>query len=114
MDHFYLVAERARVVSFKHSPQSERDILDWYQRLLDISGSTSIDEMGFSSQRLLRNRYCRLSDEVLDSLIEKYHIQYIVRDRCRKKLGYQVAYRDARYAVYKTGPQPKLKTGSPR
>ncbi len=114
MDHFYVVAERARVVSFKHSPQSERDILDWYQRLLDISGSTSIDEMGFSSQRLLRRRYCRLSDDVLDSLIKKYRIQYIVRDRCRRKLGYQVAYRDARYTVYKTGLQPELKASPPQ
>jgi hypothetical protein len=103
MDNFYLVAERARVVSFKHSPQSEKDILEWHGRLLDITDSQSIDKMGFSSQRVLRRRYCRLSDDAVDRLVEKYSIQYIVFKRCKARLDYPVVYRDARHTVYKTG-----------
>jgi hypothetical protein len=103
MDSFYLMAERARVVSFKHSPQSEKDILEWHRRLLDISDSESIDEKGFAAHRVLRRRYCRLSDDAAVRLIEKYRIQYIVFKRCNAKLDYPIVYRDGRYMVYKTG-----------
>ena len=60
--------------------------------------------MGFAAQRLLKRRYCELSGNAVNRLIEKYDIAYIVRARsCRGELHLPVVYRDARYTLYETG-----------
>jgi hypothetical protein len=38
MNEFFTYANRARFVSFIHSPQSAEDILEWYDRLTLING----------------------------------------------------------------------------
>ena len=101
MDSFYVVAERARVVSFKHSPQSEKDILEWYRRLLDISGLQSIDKKGFACGPLLRRGYCQLSENQIAGLAEKYNFKYVIHRGCRKKLNFPVALRKWRYTIYR-------------
>ena len=34
---FYPVAQRAQFVSYKHLPQSEEGIIEWYERMLEVS-----------------------------------------------------------------------------
>jgi hypothetical protein len=79
IDNFHIAAERAQFVTFKHIPQNERDVMEWYRRLVQLNGGSEFYD-GIISFRLpdLQQTYNALSDEVLLSIAGRYGMDYYI------------------------------------
>jgi hypothetical protein len=97
-ERFYVGAERAQFVSYKHSPQSEEDILEWYERIVLLNNSQSFHdfEVDWTS---LAEQYDRLPASNLLHIRSKYDVGYYVTAAGRD-LSFPVVYRNDRYVVY--------------
>lgn len=65
MQEFYVRAERRTFVSFKHSPQSAADVVEWRQRLRLLNRGRPITVRGFAAaEEIERNFYNMSAEEV--------------------------------------------------
>lgn len=98
-EHFYLAAERAQFVSFKHSPQSEGNIMEWYRRLMLLSGKDfNTQDYNLDLDEIVED-YLQLSPERLDRIVQEYNTDYYIGPR-RSGLPYQTVYKNGGLAVY--------------
>ena len=75
-ESFYLTAERAMFVSFKHAPQSAGNVLEWYERLTRCNGGIPPQRRGSNALEPLREGYARLDAEQITRLARDYGLDY--------------------------------------
>jgi hypothetical protein len=98
LESFYVDAQRAMLVSFKHSPQSELDVLEWYKRLVGLNGGRAPERRGFQAMRELSCGFQRLSAAQLKALVHDYRIDYVLTKTA--SYPFKVAHRDAAWTLY--------------
>jgi hypothetical protein len=99
-DNFTWLAERPIPAKYKLMAQNKEGILEWYERLRNLSG-------GFRGVNHLRNfnkqlsdGYNRLTTQQAEALMAKYQASYLVTG-IEHRLELPVAYRNLSYVVYK-------------
>jgi hypothetical protein len=100
MDPFYIIAQRAQFVSFKSIPQSEGDMLEWYDRIKAANGGRDPSADGFRAREEIEANFYGLREHELRGLARKYHLDYYV-GRTGRRLALPVVYSDPGYSVYK-------------
>lgn len=103
LDSFYVDGERAVFVSFKHSPQEERDILAWYTRLLRLTGGRPLLQGGISVLGELQAAYRELTADEVVRTARDYGLDYMLSPN--GQLPFPVAYRDAGLTLYRMPPK---------
>ena len=98
--YFYIYAQRAMLVSFKHSPQSAADILEWYERIKLSNGNLSPDKSGFNSYEELRTNFYHLNEDQIRQIANSYGISYYL-GLPHQKLTFERVYSDSHFTVYK-------------
>lgn len=76
MSDFYVHAQRPMFVSFKHFPQSPKDILEWYERITLTNNQRRPVQRGYAAQDELRNNFYRLDQASIERIAQAYGIQY--------------------------------------
>ena len=107
MQSFYVQAERATLVSFKHSPQSAPDILEWYRRLTLCNGGVPPSRGDFDMNAELRKNFYSLSPESIRHIAQLYGTAYYL-GKIQHPLPFQEVHRDAGLILYKIDTQEPL------
>lgn len=107
---FSWLAERPTIAKFKFLPQNRTAILEWYERLNDLSGDTNPWQVVHRSkdrrsrvERRLTQGYRNLTTEQVQALMTKYQASYFL-DRASHQLNLPVAYQSDRYIIYRRKP----------
>ncbi len=104
--NFSWLTERATIAKVKLFPQTDQKILEYYQRIDDLSGNSSLEE--YITQNKLNKRelmqfisdgFEDLSTDQAKALMSKYHSQYFLTT-VKHHLELEVAYRYAPYILY--------------
>ena len=96
---FYIYAQRAMFVSFKHSPQSAPDILEWYRRIVMCNGERDPKKRGFDSQEELQTNFYKLSEESIQRVADSYGIRYYL-GRPEQLLAFRHVHSTPHYTLY--------------
>lgn len=106
----HLATERAQVVNFKTSPQSDRDLLEWARRLALLADVDDLRVGGAATlARLERDAY-RLRPGVVARVAREFGAAYYVA-AADHVLPYPVAFVRGRYQVYRIAPVPTPRDG---
>lgn len=105
LENFYVEAERAVFVSFKHSPQSEGDIVEWYRRLTLLNGGRTPRGKGFGALREIALSYRLLSPAQLEALAREYDLDYLLTKATG--LPFQRVHREPGWALYRFAKKPR-------
>jgi hypothetical protein len=98
--YFYSVAERPVYVSIKHSPQSDRYLVEWLERLKRCGGATlDLHQSVFSQFPQIQRRYHSLGDQELAAFAQQDHVRYYVTHR-GSKAGYRRLVESGNLAVF--------------
>jgi hypothetical protein len=97
MSEFYIFAERARFVSFNHSPQSAADILEWYQRI-ELSNGGQPPSIPVARGELQANFY-QLDEETIRKIAQDYGLSYYL-GLADTQLLFEPVYRDDNITLY--------------
>lgn len=100
IETFRLGAERAIVVDFKALPLQEKDMVEWYIRILDVTNNALENKAYSDKGTAMRAGYGSLADADISALKEKYNFSYAVFEK-PKALNYPMVYENKRFAVYK-------------
>lgn len=98
---FRLPARRAIVVNFKTFAWGDKGLLDWRERIADVTGNKPL-RLGNNFIRELNDNYNALTPQQLVALQRKYGFDYVVVD-ARKTLNWPLAFETKNWRVYKTG-----------
>jgi hypothetical protein len=105
-ENFTWLAERPTIAKFKLLPQTKAGILNWYERLTDLSGGMDILAAGDRHKdrrkhirRELTKGYNQLTTAQVEELIVKYRANYFVT-RTGHQLNLPIAYRNSLYILY--------------
>ena len=107
---FYIYAQRAMLVSFRHSPQSAADILEWYERIKLCNGNRSLSKSGFRSIKEIQTNFYNLSEDLIRQIAHSYGISYYL-GLSQKGLTFERAYSNAYFTVYKVNQTDKALMG---
>lgn len=107
MQSFYVQAERAMLVSFKHSPQSAPDILEWYRRLTLCNGGIPPTRGDFDMNAELQKNFYRLDEESIRHIARLYGTAYYL-GRTEHPLALQEVHRTSDLILYKITAQQTL------
>jgi hypothetical protein len=107
---FNWIAERATIANFKQIPPSASGVVEWIERLSDLSGnvdpwanlSRTKDQRDLIQDRL-RTGYEHLTVRQVKALMQKYQAQYLVTLRSHR-LNLPKLYQNSRYIVYGDRP----------
>jgi len=99
-ESFTLLAQRATVGQFKFFPFTQVEVLEWYQRLLDLTGGTPPSNTGFKAEAELNDYYFRLTDVELARLAKKYGAEYVLTT-CDESRDGTLVFSTRTYCVYK-------------
>ncbi|WP_431655310.1 DUF6798 domain-containing protein [Pantanalinema rosaneae] len=104
---FNWLAERSTIANYKLLPQTKTRIIEWYERLADLSGGT------FPKPALARTRdprknirkqltqgYKQLKLKQVKNLVRKYSASYLITT-ADHRLELPIAYQNNRYILYK-------------
>lgn len=97
---FYLYAQRAMFVSWKHTPQTPAEILEWYRRLTLCNDGRPPSGDGFAGLAHLSVNYDRLTEAQITAIAAQTRIDYVVTAPAQA-LAFERVYSGADYAVYK-------------
>ena len=101
LPHFSWMSERATVAQFKMVPIDSAAIIEWYQRLQDLSGNNSPwRDAGFTAVARLARDYLRLTTVQVESLMAKYEADYFLTT-VEQNLELPIAYRNESYVLYR-------------
>ena len=73
---FYINAQRAEFVSFKHSPGSYADIIEWYKRIKLCNKGKPPKKTGFASFEELSENFYTLDEDAIRDIAKSYRIRY--------------------------------------
>jgi hypothetical protein len=96
---FTLLAQRATVVQFKFFPFTQVEVLEWYHRLLDLSGGRPPRNSGFKAQAELNESYFRLTDGEIAGLAKTYGAEYLLT-KCDESRHSALVFSNKTYCVY--------------
>lgn len=103
---FTWLAERPTIAKFKLLPQTKVGILDWYERLSDLSGSISPWSTTVRTRdrkkeigQAMTNGYNHLTSAQADALMSKYQATYFMTG-VKHQLDLPSAYNNSRYVLY--------------
>jgi hypothetical protein len=107
-EEFSWLSERATIAKFKFLPQTKAGILEWYERLVDLSGGTfsfpTNFDRGFSSFKdiaePLSEHYGRLTTAQIEALEVKYNADYFLT-HAGHRVDQPIAYQNQAYILYK-------------
>ncbi|MCU0533340.1 MAG: hypothetical protein MUD14_05530 [Hydrococcus sp. Prado102] len=105
--NFTWTTERATIAKFKLLPQTKTGIVNWYERLSDLSGQVSPwmnlkrtnDNRDIIRQRLSEG-YDRLTTTQVVKLMNKYQASFFVTNN-KHQLKLPIAYRNSSYILYR-------------
>ncbi len=98
IEQFYMVAQRPIFVSFKHVPSSEKDIMEWYKRLLLCNNNKKIEGKGFERQN--EKEFYGMREKDIKSIARLYRLDYYLGIE-RKNLTFPRIYKNRSYTLYK-------------
>ncbi len=99
-DNFTWMAERPILAKYKLMAQNKEGIIEWYNRLRDLSGEFRGVNVLRSFNKQLSDGYNRLTTEQAEALMAKYQASYLVT-RIEHRLELPIAYRNPSYVLYK-------------
>jgi hypothetical protein len=97
---FYIYAQRAMFVSFKHSPQSAPDLLEWVKRIKLCNANRSPHQTGFDSEKELHTNFYKLDEDQIRQIANSYGISYYLGSP-QQRLTFEHAYSNSYFTVYK-------------
>ncbi|MBE9129699.1 MULTISPECIES: DUF6798 domain-containing protein [unclassified Coleofasciculus] len=104
--YFTWLSERPTIVNFKLLPQGKVGILEWYERLSDLSGELDLvslvkrERVTYSKiRRVLETGYNSLTTAQVREILAKYRADYLVT-QLDHPLDLPIAYRNSRYILY--------------
>jgi hypothetical protein len=101
LDKFYVYAQRAQFVSFKHAPyQQPADVLEWYRRILLCNGGRRPQKSSFRVYPELRANYNHLSGEAIRAIAEQYKLDYYL-SKDRRDLPFERVHSEDGYTLYR-------------
>ena len=100
VDQFYIAAERGMFVSFKHSPQTDSDNIEWYNRILLLNNGNEPVKNGFHMVTEIDDAFYRISPDLIRSLAEKYSLDYLLT-KYDFTMPFTKVYSNSIYALYK-------------
>ena len=99
--HFSWMSERATIVQFKLNPTDDAAILEWYQRLQDVTGNNSPwRDAGFPAAARFAHDYLRLTTVQVERVMAKYGADYFLTT-VEQGLELPIAYRNKSYVLYR-------------
>lgn len=105
----YLATERAQFVSFKCSPQSDRDVLEWGRRFAILADVDDVRASGRAAFERVRLAAYRLPEPVVARVAREFGTELYVAERDHL-LPYPVEFARGRYCVYRLS-RPRRTTG---
>jgi hypothetical protein len=103
MDYFYIEAQRPMFVSFKSSPQSAPDILEWYERIVLVNGGKTPEKRGFLAYKELTPNFYDLNADQVRKIVSMYHLDYFLGSN-KQDLPFDVVRKTTRYTLYRLNP----------
>lgn len=97
---FYMKAERAMVVSYKHSPQRNELFNDYLERL-NFASSTDLNRNKPLDKKLLEEGYKNRNPNQKKEFYTKYNVDYVLAQNPVNCSFCQLVYRNKNYYVYK-------------
>jgi hypothetical protein len=97
MNEFYTYANRARFVSFNHSPQSAADVLEWFERIT-LSNGNQQPRIPVARGEIQENFY-DLNVELIQQLVDEYGLNYYL-GQAGQQLPFEQVYRDDNFTLY--------------
>ncbi|GAB4368886.1 MAG: hypothetical protein Kow00121_08340 [Elainellaceae cyanobacterium] len=107
IESFTWFTERATVAKYKMFPQTKANIIEWYERMQDLSGDTNLwketsrtnDDDAVDIRDRLTNGYNNLTTDQVRALLDKYQADYFLT-RSNHRLDLPIAHRNAAYVLY--------------
>ena len=87
LDSFYLVAERAMFVAWRHMPATPPLILEWHQRLIACGGGIEPESSGWSALTEIRKRMHELSAAQVQQLVADWKLTHLLVDNRYNPFG---------------------------
>jgi hypothetical protein len=92
--------QRAIVVDHKSFPYGETEMLEWYSRILDVTGTEELKFIeGIDYKKDILPKYYDLSLEDINYLKSKYGVSYAIFDS-KKKLKLKKIFENENYIIY--------------
>lgn len=101
--NFSWMTERPTIAKFKLFPQNKSGILDWYERMQDLSGGNfpaSSVYRGFKAAEQISTKYKSLNTVQVKQIMSKYQADYIMT-ALSQQLNLPIAYKNSSYILYK-------------
>ena len=95
---FYVRAERSMFVSYKHSPQSDADIREWFDRLTMVNGGATPSGFGLEAARRIGVVLERLDEKQLREFAHRFDVDYYLG--AERQLPFPVAHRVGELVLY--------------
>ena len=100
IDNFNITTERAQFVTFKHIPQNERDVVEWYEKLTMLNRGFDFYDGGISFDLSeFKANYNSLNDEQLLTMGKNYKLDYFIGTAEREGNLERIFYND-RWGIY--------------
>lgn len=95
---FKLNSQRSTIVDLEDMPFHPRGMVEWLNRLKDVSGTNNLPFESITRQKIIES-YANIDIERIEYLLNKYRFDYIILER-NIELPYTVIYSNARYNIY--------------
>jgi hypothetical protein len=99
IDKFYIAAERPMFVSFRHSAESERDILEWHRRIQLCNNNEPLHELGARNEEQVTSNFYTLEESSVREIGRQNGLTHCL-GRTESLYSFPVEYRNSRYALY--------------
>jgi hypothetical protein len=86
-------------VSFKHSPQTDSDNIEWYKRIQILNNGSEHREDGFAMVDDIDEAFYRLSPGAITSIARQYNLHYYLGKK-GARLPFPAVYSNGAYVLY--------------
>ncbi|MCB0713163.1 MAG: hypothetical protein KDD67_12605 [Ignavibacteriae bacterium] len=100
MQEFYVRAERSLFVSFKHSPQSAEDMVEWYRRLVLCNGGIPLEGKGFGAAKKIKENFYQLDSAHIAVIAKEYGINYYL-GKTDQSLPFERIHQEGEFTLYR-------------
>ncbi len=101
---FYMEANRAVFVSWKHAPQKAEDLVEWYRRIQMINRDENLFDPNIEHRRVIASNYQNLTTRDVLEIKSKYPTVTHLIFPSKKALNLREIYLTDDYALYKLEP----------
>jgi len=99
IDTFYIAANRAEYVSFKHVPQDETHVEEWYRRIKVCNNNEPLRSYGFRNLSQIEENFYSLDDKKVNEICRENGIKYYV-GLVGKRRELNSVYKNDEYSIY--------------